>query len=937
MTERRRRIGSWELVECIRPSMSVELWRAVRVGDGLPQRACFSVVVNPGDAIAEANWNSEREVLESISDRRFPMVLENFPNELAYAMEWVHGTPLESWVANSTGDPESEDTCSLGRALHAGEDLVEGLAALHGLGQIHGALDMRRLIREPDGRLRILGVGSNHERADPHFMAPEQAGVGDVGPETDRWQAAAVIFRLVSGRDLYLGDWADIFRQAIQCGVDEGLESLRQSQPDLADCLSPALRAEGFDVYEDDSAFLNALQQVRMQLSPTENLLQIQIPLVEPEAIQPIDQVQSVHDAWSKFATEDDLADDLELDLPELETESDDLTQDSFLEEEVEEPLVAAPPAFEANESQPEQTQPVVNLRPADLLPLGVGLTAWEELEQSVSVGGEERRSWWVNEPETLVGSTSIDKAAESEPEPEPEGVEPEPEAVERVPEAVEPEPEAVEPEPEAVESEPEAVESAPETLESATEAVEPVLSDIETALDDDISKPSPVESDRLDLSDVNDFVNFIESVSPAAKLDELSDELLDSVQADRGVSHEAEDTKSPLDLSDPPALRFVRMFDGESSEDPTTLLEPSSAPPTDQVEELAASEVEPPSEALSDEELVLSEQADKEVPILLSEQMATGETEELVVTEVAMDSAELVQGGNEQKTDISLFNQVLLGGLDNVDTFFEATGVTTEPEPPKPNILELSAIELQLDDGFFVDDTMVSAHAIVDIVEGAEIIEAVDPISLVVPSDLMDAVDPIELVEVADPITSHEAIEQTSASVPPALKEINLLDLSDLSDLSDLAESEEYADFEEPLELDDSDEETGLTDNLEPPKLEEKASPLEPINLGAPVVPPVIHRPNPPIEADGGAVKADPVVDLPAPIKPIDPPDPKLATAILPVEPIRSRPPPSPAVRYGDDIAWEQAWASRPASESLTKYALIFGFGVVAAWLVFS
>jgi len=881
------------------------------------------------------------------------MVLESFPDELSYAMEWVHGTPLEDWVGQSDG--YDEDKCSLGRALNAGEDLIEGLAALHGVGQVHGALDMRRLIREPDGRLRILGVGRKHDRADPHFMAPEQAGVGDVGPATDRWQAAAVIFRLVAGRDLYVGDWAEIFRQAIQCNVEESLISLRESQPDLADCLAPALRADGFDIYEDDSSFLIALQKVRMQLSPTENLLQIELPPSLIEATENSEEPRSVEEAWSEFESEDEIAEALELELPEPELEA--REEETSLEGEVEkepdspediledEPINDQDTAAELVEPEPELERALdKGLRPTDLLPLGVGLTDWEMREQAVRVGGEERRSWWVNQPDIIDNSDpeeSVDIAVEQEsvvsdlelgveeevltasepeavPEPEPEPApEPEPEAV--------PEPEP-EPEPEAapIESQkvpddgliptgllgaidaPEPIEQAElvesaESLEASTflDIQDPIevpellgaLGPIETS-DESIRPEAESEEAPMppDFADLAQFVNFIDSVSPSANLDEFSEDILDSVQPER-FSTEVEQFEAPLDLTDPPAMRFVRMFDEGSLEDPNFFLEDEG-----QSQAVVDTETKVAIEPIS-------------TPLEPSVEEPTVQDAEVKAEEPSDDDGDLLKS--------------LLYGEDVVDDFF-----FVEVSPKDDSLVS----EPLADESLLGDDPIIAAPAIVDLDE------------IVGPIDANEVVDPVESItepSVLD-VKSDSFVDDPLPSFDPvsSLQPVNHLDLSDLSDLPDLEDSE-YADFDEPIDLNDPivDEFIELTENIDSDLTR------EPVNLGAPVIPPVLDTKRPPVQEVKPQEEMEHNSDSTEPPKPDrTKPAPKplkkteaQTTNSVAKEPVISSEPKSNTVRYGDDIAWEQAWVARPASDGLVRNGLIFVVGAVAAWLVFS
>ncbi len=68
------------------------------------------------------------------------------------ATEWVEGRPLDQVIgADPSPSPE--------RLAGLTADLIDGVAAAHRCGVVHGALTPDRVIMAPDGRLRITGFG----------------------------------------------------------------------------------------------------------------------------------------------------------------------------------------------------------------------------------------------------------------------------------------------------------------------------------------------------------------------------------------------------------------------------------------------------------------------------------------------------------------------------------------------------------------------------------------------------------------------------------------------------------------------------------------------------------------------------------------------------------------------------------------------------------
>lgn len=128
-------------------------------------------------------------------------------------MELVDGEPVSALAARSR--------IALGRVLAIGREILEGLAASHDAGVVHGDLKPENVICAKNGRVvitdfgiaRALSVEPGAERTatgiivgTPQYMAPEQVeGTGDLDGRSDIYALGCMLFRLVTGEPAWSG------------------------------------------------------------------------------------------------------------------------------------------------------------------------------------------------------------------------------------------------------------------------------------------------------------------------------------------------------------------------------------------------------------------------------------------------------------------------------------------------------------------------------------------------------------------------------------------------------------------------------------------------------------------------------------------------------------------------------------------------------------
>ncbi len=156
--------------------------------------------------------------------------------------ELVDGQPLDRLV----GELDDSD------AVEAAAQLLEALAHAHAQGIVHRDVKPQNVMLTESGRIKVMdfgiarlaGVETLTAEGDMlgtvAYMSPEQAGGKRVGPATDVYSAAVVLFELLSGENPTPGDTPGERLSNIVAGR---LLQLRQLRPDLPEALLDAVSA----------------------------------------------------------------------------------------------------------------------------------------------------------------------------------------------------------------------------------------------------------------------------------------------------------------------------------------------------------------------------------------------------------------------------------------------------------------------------------------------------------------------------------------------------------------------------------------------------------------------------------------------------------------------------------------------------------------------
>lgn len=149
--------------------------------------------------------------LEVLASLRHPNIvqmldLETRGREVALVMEFVPGGDLARRI--------DTERVSIGEALALWMDVASGLAAAHAARIVHCDVKPSNVLLDADGRAKLADFGVARDatlvtigrtsalEGTPLYMSPEQLRGEPVGPASDVFSAAAVAYRLLSGREI---------------------------------------------------------------------------------------------------------------------------------------------------------------------------------------------------------------------------------------------------------------------------------------------------------------------------------------------------------------------------------------------------------------------------------------------------------------------------------------------------------------------------------------------------------------------------------------------------------------------------------------------------------------------------------------------------------------------------------------------------------------
>jgi serine/threonine-protein kinase PpkA len=189
---------------------------------------------------------------------------QGFGDEMAYiAMEHLGGGSLREVIDRGL---------SRRQALSLLSQAASGLAAIHSRGIVHRDIKPANLMLRTEGVLVLtdFGVAKRTEHASghtiqgevlgtPHYISPEQAQAGEVGPSADLYSLGVIFYEMLTGKRVFTGETIlEILSQHIIAPIPRLPAELEDYQP-LIDGL---LAKRPKDRFEDADALLAEIDRI---------------------------------------------------------------------------------------------------------------------------------------------------------------------------------------------------------------------------------------------------------------------------------------------------------------------------------------------------------------------------------------------------------------------------------------------------------------------------------------------------------------------------------------------------------------------------------------------------------------------------------------------------------------------------------------------------
>jgi serine/threonine-protein kinase PpkA len=212
----------------------------------------------------------ECAILSSIEHEHVVRIYDQgFGDEMAYiAMEYLGGGSLREVI---------DKGLTRRQALSLLSQATSGLAEIHSRGIVHRDIKPANLMLRGEGVLVLtdFGVAKRVEQTaghtvqgevlgTPHYLSPEQAQAGDVGPTADLYSLGIIFYEMLTGKRPYTGETiTEILSQHIIAPIPRLPEELLDFQP-LVDGLLAKRPAQRF---ADADALLAEIDRIWTQQS----------------------------------------------------------------------------------------------------------------------------------------------------------------------------------------------------------------------------------------------------------------------------------------------------------------------------------------------------------------------------------------------------------------------------------------------------------------------------------------------------------------------------------------------------------------------------------------------------------------------------------------------------------------------------------------------
>lgn len=269
-----RRIGPFELAECLGEGSGTRLYRAIRPhGSRPPYEVCIRIATNPLDPVVAAAIRAEYQTLRAMDNPRIPRAYGHYPDESALAMSYYAGASLSDAIQARN---DGLVTITISSALDFAIEIAHGFRHAHSMTGpanrkiVHGHLGPQRIRITPAGDLVLVGFGCVPRGRHPAYTAPEVANGSPASPRSDQWTLGSMLVEMIVGERLYAAA-ANVDEAVREGDVAYWVQQAAEQHPELGDPLRTMLAADPAQRFAENHQLLKALLTAGRKIGGTVN------------------------------------------------------------------------------------------------------------------------------------------------------------------------------------------------------------------------------------------------------------------------------------------------------------------------------------------------------------------------------------------------------------------------------------------------------------------------------------------------------------------------------------------------------------------------------------------------------------------------------------------------------------------------------------------
>ncbi len=278
-------VGQYELGQCLGSGAFGAVFKGY--DPSIYREVAIKFSFNGSDGDSKKSATAQRSFLTeaaAISKLAHPHIIALYDRgihkNLNYlVMEYVPGTQLTEFGKGRTPLPTR-------RVLEIIYESAQALNYSHGKGIIHRDIKPSNIMLTPQNVAKILDFGiaiSTHQEfvgsagvalGTPNYMSPEQVLGVALGPQSDLYSLATVLFEMLTGRQLFVANTIQALFRSIISQPPPRLSDIRPDLPrELSDILAKALHKDADKRYQSVAEFAEGISIIAdsMLSSPVTN------------------------------------------------------------------------------------------------------------------------------------------------------------------------------------------------------------------------------------------------------------------------------------------------------------------------------------------------------------------------------------------------------------------------------------------------------------------------------------------------------------------------------------------------------------------------------------------------------------------------------------------------------------------------------------------